>query len=483
MRQVPPTLADPVAANASEVIGGPQGRWAATGRPARALQVVLAAGAATYVLGALRTLPCALTGWQVPFRYEALCYSDIPVLYTLRGIAEGGLPYVSGGTQPLEYPVLTGMFAWFAGLLTPGGSPAAYYWVTAVLLMVCFLLALAATALTVPHRVWDGLLLALAPSVLLAGLINWDWLAVALTSLALLAWSRSRPVLAGALLGLAVAAKFYPVVILGPLALLCWRRRRTAAFVRALAAAAVAWLAVNLPFALAAPDGWATFFRFSSERGQDFGSLWLAMSQLGWQVDPGALNVVAAAVLGLLCLGIAALALGASRPPRLAQLAFLVVAAFVVTNKVYSPQFVLWLLPLAVLARPRWRDILIWQAAEAVYFVAIWWYLVDLTPDYAGLQERGYALAILAHIAGVGYLSAVVVRDILRPAADPVRTDLPYPEEDQPSVAAAWPPLVGGRPRAGDTAFDDPGGGVLDGAPDRMPGRGPAALSEAPTAR
>ena len=42
--------------------------------------------------------------------------------------------------------------------------------------------------------------------------------------------------------------------------------------------------------------------------------------------------------------------------PRLAQLGFLIVAGFLLVNKVYSPQYVLWLLPLAVLARPRWRD-------------------------------------------------------------------------------------------------------------------------------
>ena len=34
---------------------------------------------------------------------------------------------------------------------------------------------------------------------------------------------------------------------------------------------------------------------------------------------------------------------------------FLIVVAFTLTNKVYSPQYSLWLVPLAVMARPRWR--------------------------------------------------------------------------------------------------------------------------------
>ncbi len=40
---------------------------------------------------------------------------------------------------------------------------------------------------------------------------------------------------------------------------------------------------------------------------------------------------------------------------RLAQLGFLVAAAFLLTNKVRSPQYSLWLVPLAVLALPRWK--------------------------------------------------------------------------------------------------------------------------------
>ena len=65
---------------------------------------------------------------------------------------------------------------------------------------------------------------------------------------------------------------------------------------------------------------------------------------------------------------IAVLALTAPRRPRLAQLAFLIVAAFILTNKVYSPQFVIWLIPLLALARPRWRDFLIWQGIEGLHW-------------------------------------------------------------------------------------------------------------------
>ena len=117
------------------------------------------------------------------------------------------------------------------------------------------------------------------------------------------------------------------------------------------------------------------------------------------------LNKVAVGSFGVLCLGIAALALFAPRRPRLGQLAFLVVAAFAMTNKVYSPQYVLWLIALFPLARPRWRDFLIWQAAEVVYFVAVWWHLQGLTyPDKVRGARSGRTTArrCCASAAGSG---------------------------------------------------------------------------------
>lgn len=448
MPLVAPTHTDPVARVGAGFLGGPLGRWARVNpwTRARALQVVLGVGTLTYLLGALRTIPCANVNWAEPDRSELLCYSDIPILYVTRGLA--GFPYLSWPVdgQPLEYPVLTGLFTWIASL--PAADNVSFYWVNVALLFCCFLVALAATATTVPFRVWDGLLMAAAPSVALAGLINWDWLVVALTALGIWAWARARPVVAGVLLGLAIAAKFYPLLLFGPLLVLAFRRQRMTAATQTLASAVVTWLLVNVPFAVLNFEGWSFFFRFSAERGQDFGSPWLALSIYGFPVPRAALDQVGVALLVLFCAAIAALIWYAPRPPRLASVLFLVVAAFIITNKVYSPQFVLWLLPLAVLARPRWRDILIWQACEVVYFVAIWWYLVGFNEGAQGLDERTYALAILVHVAGVLYLVVLVVRDVLRPEFDPVRRDRPFSVDS-----------FGG--------FDDPGGGVLDQAPDR----------------
>src|SRR4029079_15612139 len=86
------------------------------------------------------------------------------------------------------------------------------------------------------------------------------------------------------------------------------------------------------------------------------------------------LNVVPLSISVFACLAIALLILLAPCRPRFGAVAFLVIAAFLMSNKVYSPQYVLWLLPLLILARPRWRYWWIFTAGELIYFVAIWWH-------------------------------------------------------------------------------------------------------------
>jgi hypothetical protein len=75
-----------------------------------------------------------------------------------------------------------------------------------------------------------------------------------------------------------------------------------------------------------------------------------------------------------------------------------------------------------VLARPRWRDLLVWQAGEVLYFAMVWFYLGGYTASAtSGGQDRLYSLAILIRVTAEVYLAAVVVRDVLRPEHDPAR--------------------------------------------------------------
>lgn len=450
-----PSRDDPAIAAGSEWVGGPIGRHGRLNRrwwnPVR---IAVAAMAIVMGLGVLADVPCRADGWDRggDTLWTALCYSDVPLLYRERPLSTEALVYRD---VLLEYPVLTGavmqatVFAAdaAAALIDPGESEAAtadrptheraFTDLTVVILLAAALVTVVATARTVPRRPWDPVLIALSPIVLLSATINWDLLAVALVALAVLAWTRERPWLAGLLIGLGAATKLYPILLLGPVLLVALRASdRSRALSRAAASAVAAlgaWAAVNVPVLLWAGDGWAEFFRFNADRGPDFGSVWYAVSLLWPDTLPTDIDLPVVAAALVLLIGIVVLSLIAAEPPRFASLAFLAVAAFLLVNKVWSPQYSLWLLPLAVLARPRVRDLVVWQATEVVYTVAVWWYLGGLyDPDDARLGGQGYGWAILLRVAGLLWLAAMVVRDVVRPDLDPVR---PFREEPPPMTS------------------------------------------------
>ncbi|MGW4405155.1 glycosyltransferase family 87 protein [Nonomuraea sp. NPDC004702] len=423
---------------------------AARAVPYLPLGLIAALGA---VLGYVVRLPCRTGGWNDQVQtYTNFCYTDIYPLYFDRQLATQN-PYFADVPfdKQVEYPVVLGevmqVIAWISRKLELDQVAQAvrFYDLTVLLLGVCLVAGvLLMAAVAGPTRRWDALWYAISPAVILAAYINWDLVAGALSMGMLLAWARRRQVLAGVLLGLAIATKFYPLMFLGALFLLTLRTARWRPFLVTLGSAAGAWLVVNVPFMVFAWDGWRRFYVFSQERGIDWGSPWLFFQRKGWGVlgeaDVSTLGMV---TLAALCLGIAVLALTAPRRPRLAQLCFLALAAFMMTNKVWSPQFVLWLVPFAVLARPRWKPLALWQLAEVWYFAAIWLYLLAQPPlsrDDLGIGDNTYFTAVWGRVITIGIMMAFVVRDILRPDRDVVRQD----------------------------GVDDQAGGVFDDAPDRF---------------
>jgi uncharacterized membrane protein len=452
-----PSRDDPVVRAASGAIGGPWGRRGAIGlrRFWTPLRVLLALTILTLALAWLQKSPCQNGAWTEGRQYTHLCYSDVIPLYYTERLNEGAVPYAQ---HPVEYPVLTGAFMgvaaaiakayvqWSHELPLPDASEIqAYFSVTALLLAVGMLVITWSTARLAGRRKWDAAMVALSPLVIVHAFTNWDLFAIALAGAGLVAWQGRRPGLAGVLLGLGIAAKLYPVLFFVPLLVLCWRSRQLPAFWRAALGAAVSWSVVNLPVAAAYPESWKRFFTLNRERPADFDSLWYGLDHLLTGADSGSppqVNGIAAIAVVLAVGAVAALGLLAPRRPRLPQLLFLVTAVFLLTNKVWSPQYSLWLLPLAVLARPSWRALLAWQATEClVWMPRLLWFL--------GTAEKGvsydwFLRAVLLRDVAVLVLVALVVRDVLRPEGDVVRGP------------------------AG-TGADDPAGGVLDGAGDRGP--------------
>lgn len=404
---------------------------------------VLLAATASWIICMIRQVPC-LIDWGKA--YTAGCYNDITPLYFARGLSTGQIPYLD---SDVEYPVLTGglmelgrrLVAFLGGVSAPGVTEAQagiasrmFFGVTALMLFGFFMLTIWAHLKM--SRPWDALMIAISPVVMTEALINWDAMVLAFTSLGLLFWGRRRPWVAGIFIGLGVAAKLYPVLLLLPLAALCLRTSRWRAYGETVAGAALSWIAVNLPVYLATPKGWMNFWTFNVDRGADLGSLWYALRLVGIDPgDPSRLEMLALVVGGS---AIGALLLLAPRRPRLSQGIFLLVTLFLIVNKVYSPQYALWLLPLLVLANPRWPDWTLFTIGEIAYFIAIW---AHLAGSFGGQAEGGariYAAFVFLRIGVQLWLCGRIVVDMLRPAGDVVR--------------------MGG--------LDDPDGGLFDHAPD-----------------
>ncbi|TIC82812.1 glycosyltransferase 87 family protein [Nocardioides sp. GY 10127] len=469
MSHVHPTQDDPVAGPLSEAIGGPVGSRAGRHRWWTPVRVLLAITAITFALGMVQKTNCYDDTWtDGTSRYTHMCYSDLPYLYTGRGFAELAWPYSTDADvrerypDVMEYPVVISYWAFGTAVVTHwvAGSPdlaeratqttdalfgdldvqreiRGYVIVNAVGFAVLTLLAVWLLAGVNPRRPWDAVFMAASPALLLSGLVNWDLLAVTCVAGALWAHARGRPVLTGALIGLGTATKLYPLFLLGAVAVLALRRdRRPSAgdpsvagpprrdlggLARTVLAGLVTWAVVQLPALAEGVGPWKVFWTFNDERGADLGSLWLVVQQAAATTIPVSLiNDVSLGFFAVWCVGVLALGLLAKEPPRLAQLGFLLVAGFLLVNKVYSPQYVLWLLPLAALARPRWRDHVVWQSTEVLYFAMVWWYLGGFLTPGGGGDAGFYWLAIVLRVLGELYLVAVVVRDVLLPSHDPV---------------------------------------------------------------
>jgi len=380
-----------------------------------ALTAVVLATVGTIGFGAVVRSTCVSQTASGDFEW---CSTQFTELYVAESIAGGRLPYLDGcvpvGGNPCdEYPVLTMYSMRLAGWI--GADIEAFFYANVALMLLS---AVAASVLLARRVGMRALYFALAPTLALYGLMNWDLVGVVLMVLAVAAFLRERPALAGIWLGLSAAAKFFPALLAVPLAADLLRRGRRSDAVRLAAAAGGAWAAVNGPFAVLAPDGWSEFFRFNSARPPDIDSLWYTVcDRLVRDVPCLPTPLVNGASLVLLVAGSAFVWWAKRRrDPGFDTwtFAFPLLILFFLANKVYSPQYSLWLLPWFALVLPHLRLFAAFSVVDVVIFLTR--YQVPLEPPILAFQ-----VAVLARDA---ILIAWLVAWIRRPST-PSRDEAP----------------------------------------------------------
>ncbi|WP_413466982.1 glycosyltransferase family 87 protein [Gordonia sp. WA4-43] len=479
-----PTRTDGLVREASSLVGGPVGAHAVIGRgrhltPLRVLFALALCGLALGWFGKAGCLQQAPADsgaagasaemrldWDDQRQFTNLCYSDVISLFGAERLNRGALPYRDFWFQEgsegetikryMEYPVVTGMFMYGAAQLTQGwvwaeanwGVPGAldvvlFFTIAALALAAFWLVTVWATALTARTRMWTVWLVALSPLVVVHAFTNFDAIATAAVAVALLAWSREKFWVAGLFIGLGAAAKLYPALLLVVLGALCLRSGRVREFGITAATAIGAWLAVNLPILIPYPTGWWEFFRFNGDRSADPDTIYrIVADSAGFTWNIGYLNALSVGLTVAVIAAVAAIGILAPHRPRVAQLTFLAVAGFLLVNKVWSPQYSLWLVPLAVLAIPHTRLLLAWMTLDALIWVPRM--SLFLEAERRWLPDQWFTAAVVLRGLMVLVLCAVVLWQIWHPRDDLVRR----------GNDGRW--------------YDDPAGGVLDGAPDRI---------------
>jgi uncharacterized membrane protein len=355
--------------------------------------------AATLALGLAQKAPCSGGDWGDGRQYTRLCYTDIVPLLGAEQLTGGRLPFLDPCVEAEgncdEYPVLS-MWTMRVAAWVSGSDVSGFFTANVVILTIAAFAVALGLYLMVGGR---ALYFALAPTLLVYAFINWDLTAVAFATAATLLYVRRRDVGAGVLLGLGAAAKFYPMLLLIPFVAGRLRAREPDRATHLAWAAAGAWVAVNLPFALAAPTGWWEFFRFNSQRAADWDSLWfIACHRISGELSSCSNTRVVNLVSALVFVALLAVVWRwkAIRDPGFPRwtLALPMLVLFLLTNKVYSPQYGLWLLPWFALALPDLRLFLAFEAADVAVFVTRFSFFGELS-GVGGWPFGAFEIAVL----------------------------------------------------------------------------------------
>lgn len=417
--------------------------------------LAVTATSAALLIGYLIKVQCAIHPWADSFQYSHLCYNDLQPLFGVRGISRGLLPYRD---VQLEYPVLTGMFMHITGVILRAfgsafNSDRSYFHLSAIFLApFAYIVTMAMRRRVTASRL---MLWAAGTPLVLYAFHNWDLLAVAGTMWGLSSFEQERDRLSGAGLALGASAKLYSIFLLPGMAL---ERLRTGGLRKALPLAVaftIAYAAINVPVIIWSngmpgwtddPDaaeyagsiqlrdprtnGWVGVWGFHADRYPDFGTAWYWLARHGrvllpaiggqgcdlegkgcWW-DPGfsGYRDFVSVVSFLLFAGGSAWVLWRGWRRRqdgypVVPVGVGIVALFLLTSKVHSPQYALWLAPLLAMTDVGWRRVFLYLAGDIGVFVSGFYYftVMDQTdPAWQGIFE----VAVLVRTLALGLILA-----------------------------------------------------------------------------
>lgn len=276
--------------------------------------------------------------------------------------------------HPVEYPALTGLIMWLISFFV---EPAQFAWVDYFRITASFHVVLfAATAFYIKQlagKKW-AIVFALSPAVLYSLNRNWDIWAIVAMIWAIYLFEKGNLRQSAIVLAVSVATKLFPIVLLFPIFFFFIRQKKVRTFIEYAAITLGTWLLINIPFMLINFRGWSYFYEFSYKRGIGSASIFDVTAQAGFGIPSWSALFY---LLNLILFGGLGLYFWKSRTlVPLTEGAYLTMFAFILFNKQYSMQYVIWLASLAVIALARLSQkrqlgmlyfYVIWQASELAF--------------------------------------------------------------------------------------------------------------------
>ena len=283
--------------------------------------------------------------------------------------------------HPVEYPALTGLVMWLLSFLVSPSETAVfdYYRITAAFQIV--LLAISAYLIFKLAGKKYGFYFILAPAVLYSLNRNWDIWAIAAMLLAIYLFEKKRFQLSAILLAVSIATKFFPIVLMLPIMIIFLRNKQIKLFIRYALTTAISWGVINLPFVLINYEGWAYFYKFSAERGLGSASFFEITNIILPSITFSSIHFYILNTLALVAVTTYFVRL--KSVPTLAATSFFVMFGFILFNKQYSMQYVIWLSALAVLTFSYLKR----EHKELLIYVYILWQSLELAFQYSFFQK------------------------------------------------------------------------------------------------
>lgn len=291
------------------------------------------------------------------------------------------IPYVE---SYIEYPVLTGLWASFVGSLS--NSAKEYFFLNGIFLSffstLNILLARSITKIYFGKDVgWGRFLM---PSLLFFTFFNWDVLALFFLLSALYYSGKSRIYPVIFLAGLGFWSKVFPVLALPAVCLNLLQQKKYLIIFLSLIGLILISLLLNFPFYFASHDGWTLFFTFSSKRPPNIDSVWSGIYVVTDKIFGSGFyykryyEIIINYITFGLMFAISAIYYLFKLYKRsisnvVIDTAFLI-SVFLITSKVYSPQYNLWIVMLLVIIGISHKKIMVYELFNLFLTWAVYQY-------------------------------------------------------------------------------------------------------------